>query len=60
LASPAALLAQAELGNQGTVTLDVLALQVVEQLATLGNQAQQTTTGVVILGVLLEVRLSDR
>jgi hypothetical protein len=50
------LLAQTEAGNQGTVGIDVLALQVVQQLAALADQAQQTTTGVVILLVLLEVR----
>src|SRR5574343_363323 len=49
------LFAQTETGDQGAIALDVLALQVVEQLAALGNQAQQTTAGVMILGVLLEV-----
>ena len=49
------LFAQAEAGNQGPIALDVLALQVVEQLAALADQAQQTTTGVVVLLVLLEV-----
>jgi hypothetical protein len=50
------LLPQTEAGNQGAVSIDILTLKVIEQLATLANHAQQTTTGVVILLVLFEVR----
>ncbi len=49
------LLAQAEAGDQLTIAVDVLALQVVEELATLAHHHQQTTTGVMVLDVSLEV-----
>src|SRR5690606_21102468 len=49
------LAAQAELLDQGLIATLVLALQVVEQAAALRNQSEQTTTGMVVLLVVLEV-----
>eukprot|EP00456_Euglypha_rotunda_P042700 TRINITY_DN3333_c0_g1_i6.p2 TRINITY_DN3333_c0_g1~~TRINITY_DN3333_c0_g1_i6.p2 ORF type:complete len:103 (-),score=19.02 TRINITY_DN3333_c0_g1_i6:171-479(-) len=49
------LLAQAQLGDQRGVTVGVLGLQVIEQLATAAHHAQQAATAVVVLGVRLEV-----
>src|SRR5262249_9387401 len=46
---------QAELLDEGTVALDVLALQVVEETATATHEAQQTPARVVIFGVLPKV-----
>ena len=49
------LLADAELGNDGTIALDVLLHQVVEKAATLTDHLVQAATGVVVVGVNLEV-----
>ncbi len=49
------LLAQAQFFDERAVTLDVLALQVVEQVATLADELEQATAGVEVLLVLLEV-----
>ena len=46
---------QTEALDQGTVTLDVNFLQVSQQTLALAYQEQQTTTGVVIVLVILEV-----
>ena len=47
--------------NQGTVTVDVDALEVIKHTTTVADHQQQTTTGVVIVLVLLEVlgQISD-
>lgn len=47
--------------NQGTVTVDVDALEVIKHTTTIADHQQQTTTGVVIMLVLLEVlgQISD-
>ncbi len=50
------LLAQTQLGDQCRITLSILRLQVVQQLAAAAHHAQQTTATVVILGMGLEVR----
>src|SRR5690606_9643426 len=52
-----ALATQAQTSDQGAVTSSVLTLQVVQQLAALVHHADQTTTGVVVLAVGLEVVL---
>ena len=49
------LLAQTEAFDQAAVTREVLALVVVQQLAALADHLEQTTAGVVILGVGLEM-----
>ncbi len=49
------LLAQTQLGDQCGVTVGVLGLEVVQQLATTAHHAQQATATVVVLGVRLEV-----
>lgn len=41
--------------NQGTVTVDVDALEVIKHTTTVTDHEQQTTTGVVIVLVLLQV-----
>ncbi len=41
--------------NQGTVTVDVDALEVIKHTTTVTDHEQQTTTGVVVVLVLLEV-----
>src|SRR5574338_64260 len=51
----AALLAQAEPFDQGTVAVGVLALQIIQQLAALANHLKQASPGVMILGIGLEV-----
>src|SRR5690606_10592163 len=48
---------QTQATDQGAVTGGVFTLQVVQQLATLVNHADQTTTGVVVFAVGLEVAL---
>src|SRR5690606_25878413 len=48
---------QTQAADQAAVTAQILAFQVVQQLATLVNHADQTATGVVILLVVLEVPL---
>src|SRR5690606_11305402 len=53
--SPRALLAQAEFFNQRAIRIRVAALQVVQQLATAADHAQQAATRVVVLLVGLEV-----
>ena len=42
---------QTQASNQGGVTSNVFALQVIQQLATLANHVDQTTTRVVIFTV---------
>ena len=49
------LLTNAQLGNQGAVTVDVLVCQVVQHLAALTNHHQQTTTGVVVVLVYAQM-----
>src|SRR5215813_8317936 len=51
----AALLADTELVDQAVIALLVLALQVVEQSPALAHQHHEPPTGVVVLGVGLEV-----
>src|SRR5690554_6854653 len=48
---------QTQAADQACITAQILALQVVQQLATLVNHADQAATGVVILLVVLEVPL---
>src|SRR5690349_24508274 len=48
---------QTQASDQSAVTAHVLAFQVVQQLTTLVNHADQTTTGVVVFTVGLEVTL---
>src|SRR5688572_8106108 len=50
-----ALLADAEAADQLRVAFRILALQVVQQAAALADQLEQAPTGMVILGVHLEV-----
>lgn len=45
------LLTDAQLGDQGTIALDILLLQIVQQAAALTDHLQQTTVGVLVLGV---------
>src|SRR3569832_2213424 len=54
--APGALLAQAELADQGRVALGVLVLQVREEALAAIHHAQQAAAAVVVLGVRLEVR----
>ena len=49
------LFTQAESFNDSTIAIDVAALQVVEQGATLADQTCQGTLGAVVLAVLLHV-----
>ena len=49
------LLTEIQSSNQRTVSVEVGALEVVEQFTTTGHHAKKTTTGVVILVVFLEV-----
>ena len=49
------LLSQAELLNDCSVTLDILLLQVCEHAAALAYHLQQTTTGMIVLLMGLEV-----
>ena len=56
LASPL-LATQAQATDQGAVTSGVFALQVIQQLTTLVDHTDQTTTGVVVFFVGLEVAL---
>ena len=49
------LLAQVQLGDQGTIPFDVGLLQVVQQTTALANHQQQTTAAVVILLVQLQM-----
>ena len=50
------LLTDTQLGDQGTITLDVLLHEVVEKAAALTDHLVQAAAGVVVLRVLLEVR----
>ena len=43
------LLTDTQLGDQSTVTVDVLVCQIVQHLAALTDHHQQTTTGVVVV-----------
>ena len=47
--------AQTQTLDQGAVTVDVNALEVIKHTTTVADHQQQTTTGVVIVLVLLEV-----
>ena len=49
------LLTDTQLGDQGTVTVDVLVGQIVQHLAALTNHHQQTTAGVVVVLVYTQV-----
>ena len=49
------LLSDSQLCNAGTITLDVLAHEVVQQTAALTNHQEQTLTAVVVLLVNLQV-----
>ena len=49
------LLTNTQLGNQSTVTVDVLGGQIVQHLAALTNHHQQTTAGVVVVLVYTQV-----
>src|SRR6478752_10500073 len=49
------LAAEAELGDQGAVALEVGALEVTEQAAALADQHQQAAARVVVLAVLTQV-----
>ena len=51
------LLAQVQPGNQGTVTLNIRLLQVLEHVAAAADHQQQTTMRVVILRMVLQVRV---
>ena len=53
--------AQTQTLDQGAVTVDVNALEVIKHTTTVADHQQQTTTGVVIVLVLLEVlgQISD-
>ena len=55
------LLADTQLGDQGTIALDILLHEIVEQAAALTDHLVQTAAGVIVLRVLLEVlgQLSD-
>ena len=49
------LLTQAQLGDNGAVTLDIGLLQVGQQVAAMTNHLQQTTTGMMVLLVNLQM-----
>ena len=49
------LLTDAQLGDEGAVTVDVLLHQVVEHAAALADHLEQATAGVVVLRMLLQV-----
>ena len=49
------LLSESELGNDGTVALDILLHQVVEEVLSLTNHLEKTATAVVVVGVLLQM-----
>ena len=49
------LLTDTQLGDQSTVTVDVLLCQIVQHLAALTNHHQQATTGVVVVLVDTQV-----
>ena len=49
------LLTDAQLGDDGTITVDVLTGQVVQQVAALTDHHQQTTAGVVVMLVHAQV-----
>ena len=49
------LFADAQLGDQSTIALDVLGHQIIQQLAALTDHLVQTTAGVVVLLVDLQV-----
>ena len=52
----AALLAQPKFADERQIAVGVPALEVVKQLATAADHAQQPTAAVMVLGVLLEMR----
>ena len=58
-AAPKKLLADAELGDDVAITLDVLLLEVVEETTTTTNEHQKTTTAVVVILVGFEVLGQD-
>ncbi|MDH6593709.1 hypothetical protein M2165_003598 [Variovorax sp. TBS-050B] len=49
------LLAQTQLGDQRGVTVGILGLEVVQELAAAAHHAQQAAATVVVLGMRLEV-----
>ena len=49
------LLTDTQLGDQSTVTVDILLCQIVQHLAALTNHHQQTTAGVVVMLVHAQV-----
>ena len=49
------LLADAQLGDQSAVTLDVLLLEVNKELTTVSNHFEQSATAVVVLVILLQM-----
>ena len=49
------LLAQSQLFDESAVTLNILALEVVQQVAALADELEQATAGVEVLLVFLEV-----
>ena len=49
------LLTDTQLGDQSTVTVDVLLCQIIQHLAALTNHHQQTTAGVVVMLVYTQV-----
>ena len=53
------LLTDTQLGDQSTVTVDVLVCQIVQHLAALTNHHQQTTTGVVVVLVGTRRKMLD-
>ena len=55
------LLTKSELRDQCTVSLDVILLEILEQASSLTDHLQKSSSGVVILRILLQVlcKLSD-
>ena len=52
---PTFLLSDTQRRNYGTVTLDVRLLEIVQQTSSLTDHHEQTSSGMVVLGVDLEV-----
>ena len=53
--APKILLTDTQLGDQSTVTVDILVCQIVQHLAALTNHHQQTTAGVVVVLVYAQM-----
>jgi hypothetical protein len=49
------LLSQAELLDQGPITVDIFVFQIVQEAAALTHQLDQSTTGMVVLGMDLKM-----